>query len=146
MALYDPNNEYDREKLIKRFNVLLEGDSLIELKEHRPKRTGFQNNYLHLILSYFALEFGYTKEEVKLDIFKRLVNRDIFETERKDKRGNLRLVLRSTAELSIDEMSKAIERFRNYSASEAQLYLPSPSDIGQIKFIETQVKNNDLYL
>lgn len=146
MALYDPTNEYDKEKLIKRFNTLLSGSNLIELKEHRPKRTGFQNNYLHLILSYFALEFGYTKDEVKLDIFKRLVNKEIFEVERIDKRGNRRLSLRSTAELSTDEMSKAIERFRNYSASEAGLFLPSPSDIGHIKFIESQVTNNDLYL
>ena len=89
-------------------------------KKHRPRSLA-QNSYLHVCLQYFASEFGYDEEYVKYNIFKQIVNREIFAKQRTNRRGEPVTYWRSTADLDTKELTDAIEKFRNYSSMFAPL-------------------------
>lgn len=139
MALYNLKNPYDREKFKAKVNELFKKQEYVELKRKTTQRSLAQNSYLHLLLGYFASEFGYTLDEVKLDIFKRYCNKDLFLRERTNKRGQTVRYIRSSSELDKAEMTTAIERFRNYSSAECGLYLPEPDEHEAIFFAQQQV-------
>ena len=144
---YDANKPIDVQRAIVKFKHLIEKKKTFELTQKKEKRTLNQNSYLHLILSFFALEYGETLEYVKLEFFKKLVNKQIFEYERINvKTGEIRIDYRSSASLNTKEMTDAIERFRNYSSKEAGVYLPTPEEGIMLKEIELQIKNNEQWI
>ena len=144
---YDANKPIDVQRAIVKFKHLIEKKKTFELTQKKEKRTLNQNSYLHLILSFFALEYGETLEYVKLEFFKKLVNKQIFEYERINvKTGEIRIDYRSSASLNTKEMTDAIERFRNYSSKEAGIYLPTPEEGIMLKEIELQIKNNEQWI
>lgn len=144
---YDANKPIDVQRAIVKFKHLIEKKKTFELTQKKEKRTLNQNRYLHLILSFFALEYGETLEYVKLEFFKKLVNKQIFEYERINvKTGEIRIDYRSSASLNTKEMTDAIERFRNYSSKEAGVYLPTPEEGIMLKEIELQIKNNEQWI
>lgn len=142
--IYSLANSLEKEQAITRFNYLLENKKKIELKVKNPKRSISQNSYLHLILSAFGLEFGYTLEEVKQEIFKKEVNPEIFYD---GEAGKLKKIerFRSSSDLDSKEMTIAIERFLNYSAKHGYR-LPEPKDLIWIEELEKQVNNAKQYL
>lgn len=147
--IFDLSKEEPRQQAIDRMKYLLGKNAKIEINEKRKNRTYSQNNYLHLILGRFALEYGETLEYVKQVIFKQWVNEDIFKYERvNEKTGEYREAYRSTAQLNTKEMSEAIERFRNYAAMNLDLYLPEPKDLAHLEEIENQLEqySNKIYL
>lgn len=117
------------------------GEGIVELTVKKPVRTMAQNKYLHVILSYFALETGETMEYVKDKYFKILCNRDMFVKDVDDKYLGRIKVLRSTSELDTGEMTTAIERFRNFAASEG-CYIPSPDEHLMIQQMECELSRN----
>ena len=148
--IFNLGNETDRADFKRYCNDLykwgLEKGGVVEIKKRHHQRSKSQNSYLHLILGYYASEFGYSIEEVKMDVFKRVCNADIFVRERKNKRGVIVRYIRSSASLDTAEMTTAIERFRNYSAMEAGLYLPAPDERDAIVEAEKQVARYAEYL
>lgn len=126
--IYILSNPYDVERLNAYVEKATNAKWAVEVKRKLPARSSSQNAYLHVLLGYFASEFGYSTDEVKQDIFKRQVNASIFIHERINKRGQTVSYLRSTSDLDTAEMTVAIERFRNWSASEQGLYLPEPHE------------------
>ncbi|MBQ7819635.1 MAG: hypothetical protein IJ341_08060 [Bacteroidales bacterium] len=132
------NYEKDREVFHKKTEEYLSSRCTIELTKKHGQRTLSQNSYLHLILGWFANEYGCTLDEVKVRFFKRKVNPNIFLKE--GKRGDY--VLRSSKELTTKEMTDAIDRFRNWSASEAGIYLPSPNETEFLSHIQREITNN----
>jgi hypothetical protein len=90
--------------------------------------------------------FDLSLEEVKVDVFKRTVNKRLFSGTRTNKRGEQVTYLRSTRELSSEEMTEAIERFRNYSATIAGLYIPSPDEHRAMFAAQQQIDNYKQYL
>lgn len=66
-------------------------------------------------------------DDVK-SIFKWTVNPDIFVRVKANKMGKQVQYTRSSADLDTAEMALAITRFRNYSSSEAGVYLPSADE------------------
>lgn len=126
--LYNLNNEHEVPKFKDKAEKLLAEHATVEIKKVYPKRSLAQNNYLHLLLGYFGSEYGLSIEEVKLDIFKRLCNPELFKRSHSNKKGVRVEFLRSTAELSSAEMTTAIERFRNWSSAVAGIYLPSANE------------------
>lgn len=126
--LFDLSSDADRRDFNEYADRLKKCGARCELVEKKPNRTLRQNAYLHVILAYFASEFGYSLEEVKLDIFKRTCNRGIFAAERVNPRGEGVEYMRSTASLDSGQLTEAIERFRDYSAVKAGLYIPSPAE------------------
>lgn len=115
---------HDKEGFKEYAEKLISEEALVELTK-KDKRTNQQNKYLHLILKWFALATGYSEEEVKLDIFKRQCNTDLFMKKVTGKNGLSRIQMKSTRELSTADMTTAIERFRNFSAKQG-IYIPYP--------------------
>lgn len=140
MALYNLKNVYDRKKFKEACNQMVLKNEYVELKKKNTQRSLAQNSYLHCLLGYFASEFGYTLEEVKFDIFKKICNRDIFERNRLNRRGQVVTYIRSSTELDKAEMTTAIERFRNYSSAQCGLYLPTPHEGEMLFFAQQQIE------
>lgn len=144
--VYDLNNPYDADKFRKRVAELLHRGVGVELRRIHQQRTMAQNRYLHMLLGYFASEFGLSLDEVKVDYFKRMVNADIFKAKRVNRKGRQVGYLRSTAELDTGEMTTAIDRFRNWSASVAGLYLPSANEQEALLWVQKQIESDKDYL
>ena len=139
--IYDASMKLDTNKAKERFNWLIEKEKRFEMTVKNPKRSISQNSYLHLILSAFGLEFGYTPEEVKQEIFKKEVNHDVFYIEQV---GSIIEIARwkSTADLNTSELTLCIDRFRNFS-SQHGCYLPEPGDLALINEMERQLSSNN---
>lgn len=140
---YDLSDFVARERFTRRAKALTEKGARVELRE-QTNRTLNQNAYLHLILGYFATETGYTLDYVKRCYFKELVNGDLFVTESDGKFGKVQ-DLRSTADLTKEELSKAIDRFRFWSETEAGIYLPEADEREYIQSIEIELDKYNNY-
>lgn len=137
--IYDLKNQLHRDQFSRRSNALLEkGQDVVELKT-KTSRSLRQNAYLHLILGWFAAETGNTREYVKREYFKRLVNKEIFVTYVDDKWLGKTEVIRSSAEITKEDMTTAIERFRNWSSQEAGIYLPSADEKSYLEQLEIEL-------
>lgn len=136
--LYDLRNPLDRERFKRRCNTLYEKQGMVELSE-KSKRTTQQNRYLHLIIGYLAIETANTLDYVKEVFYKRASNKELYAREKED--GILGKVeyLRSSAELTKEEMTLSIERFRNWSSEVAGVYLPSANEQEFLASIEYEM-------
>lgn len=144
--VYVLSNPLDVQNARTRLELLIKRGCVAELTEKKAKRSLSQNSYLHLLLSYFASQTGNTLEWVKQQYYKKLCNPDIFIGEREDQfLGRVRYV-RSSADLRTDEMNLSIERFRNWSASKAGIYLPEPTNEAEIAALQVEVERYKTYL
>jgi hypothetical protein len=146
MALFDLSNPLDKANFLLRAKKLAESGKIVELTEKKPKRSLPQNKYLHVILAYFGTQTGNTLEWVKQQYYKKLVNPDLFIREKEDKYLGRIKVLRSSADLDTAEMSSSIERFRNWAAQEAGIYIPSADEAILIQQMEISIEHNKEYL
>lgn len=142
--IFNAEIELDRFRAKERLEWLIENQKVFELTEKKKRRSISQNRYLHLILSWFGVEFGYTLEEVKQEIFKKHVNAEIFY--QGEKNGIVKIQeWRSTASLDTGEMTTAIDRFRDFSAKNG-CYLPEPGDLVLIQQLENELGKHRQYL
>ena len=145
--IYNLKNELDAKNARARLELLEKRGSVIELTEKKPRRTISQNSYLHLILSYFAVQTGNTLEWVKQQYYKKYCNPDIFVCEKEDMLMGRRIkYIRSSSELSTDERSLSISRFRNWSASEAGIYLPEATNEAEMLALQVEVDRYKTYI
>lgn len=143
--LYNLSTELDREKFRVKALHLLNKGGVVELTE-KAKRTRAQNSYLHLLIGVVAMETGNSLEYVKEQYFKALVNPSIFSREVEDKfLKRTIVVLRSSADLSQEEMSTAIDRFKKWAAEQG-IYLPNPGDESLLQAIELEMQRMRAYL
>lgn len=142
---YDLSNDLQRGQFNVRVANLLKKGGVVELKECKA-RSLRQNSFLHVALGYFAAQTGNTLEYVKQYYYKRLVNPDIFRRERDDKYLGHIEVWRSSASLTQEEMSLSIDRFRNWAANEAGIYIPSPDDARLVQLMEIEIEKYKEYL
>lgn len=63
-----------------------------------------------------------------------------------DRKGKEVTYLRSSAELTTGEMTLSIDRFRNWSASVAGIYLPSSSERDFLIHIQQAIENNKEFI
>ncbi len=144
--IYDLSTRLGAESARARLEALTGRGCTVELTEKKPKRSLSQNAYLHLLLGYFASQTGNTLEWVKQQYYKKLCNPDLFIGERSDPfLGRVKYV-RSSADLKADEMTLSIERFRNWSASEAGIWLPEPVNEAEIAAMQVEVERYKTYL
>lgn len=143
--LYNSGNPLDVQNALIKIKYLIEKQVVFELKEKRSKRSLSQNSYQHLLFSWFAIQTGYTTEEVKQDIYKKIVNTELFYDGEFGKLVKIER-WRSTKDLDTKETTLAIERFRDYSAKEAGIYLPEPTDLAHLTEIEIQISKHQQYL
>ena len=130
--IYDFSKPEDLKRFDTRIEFLKGKCKKIELKEVRQTRSIKQNNYLHLILSYFGIETGYTLHESKI-LFKKM-SPEIFVYE---KNGDK--FLKSSSDCNTEEITISIERFRNV-CEENGLYIPEPNDMAYLNRIKEEVK------
>jgi hypothetical protein len=120
--LYNSENPVDVQNAITKLKYFIDKKVIFELTEKRKKRSYSQNNYQHLLFSWFALQTGYTAEEVKQEIYKKIVNSNIFY---EGEFGELVKIerWRSTSDLDTSETTTAINRFRDYSSQEIEIQI-----------------------
>lgn len=148
--IYNSSNPLQKKQAIEKLNYFIAKGKTFELKAKHPKRSISQNSYLHLILTWFAIETGYSLEEVKQEIFKKHVNPATFyEGEFEGKIQGFKVERwRSTANLDTAEMILVIDRFRNFSSQELGIYLPEPRELALLQDLENEISkhNNQNYL
>jgi len=144
--IFDLNNEYQIPKFKEYVKKLLADKAVIEIKKKLPNRSLSQNSYLHLLLGYFGSEYGCNIDEIKIEFYKKICNRDLFERKKINKKGKEITYLRSSAELTTGEMALSIDRFRNYASSEAGIYLPSPNEREFLIHIQQEIENNKEFI
>ncbi len=143
---YDGANPLHAQQARAKLEKLIAGEKVFELTEKKPVRTLKQNAYLHTCLGYFASQTGNTLEYVKQKYFKILCNKDLFVREVDDKYLGRIKILRSSAELDTSEMTTAIERWRNWAASEAGIYIPSPEESRLVQLMEIEIEQSRIYI
>lgn len=144
--LYDLGNQLDLQNARTRLENLIRRGCIVEIREIRQRRTIPQNSYLHLLLGYFASQTGNTLEWVKQQYYKRLCNPDLFVGEKDDKLLGKVKYIKSSTQLNTEEMNLSIERFRNWAASEAGIYLPEPTSAAEIAALQIEVERYKTYL
>ena len=145
--LYDLSNDLQAENFKTRCNALYKKRCIVDLTEKKPQRTLSQNAYLHAALGYFGLQTGYTMQEVKEWYFKAECNPEMFVREKTDTlTGRQRKVLRSSADLTTEEMTTAIDRFRNWASDKAGIYIPSPEEHRLVMQMEIEAQRGRMYI
>lgn len=144
--LYDTSNPLDKANFQLRAKKLAERGAIVDLTEKKPRRSLPQNKYLHVILAYFGSQTGNTLEWVKQQYYKKLVNPDLFIREKEDKYLGRIKVLRSSADLDTVEMSLSVDRFRNWAAQEAGIYIPSADEAILIQQMEIEIERSKEFL
>lgn len=143
--IYNLSDPLQKEQFKLRCNKLYSEGKTVELTE-KTTRTLKQNSYLHLILSYFALQYGESMEFVKREFFKKWVNPETFILEKEDRILGKVKFLRSSAKLTQKEMTDCIERFRNWAAKEAYIYLPAPNEQDMVGAMRLEVEKNKKWI
>lgn len=116
--IFKLSNPHDRDKAKTYFSKLYNAEADIEIKRMVKPRTVKQNKYLHALFAIFGNEFGYTVEEAKI-----LIKRELKYTYTKSGQ----VFLKHTSEMSVDELSRFINRFRTFS-EHLGCYLPSAEE------------------
>lgn len=144
--IYNLSSPLDKANFMLRAKKLAESGVIVELTEKKPRRSLPQNKYLHVILAYFGTQTSNTLEWVKQQYYKKLVNPDLFIREKEDKYLGRIKVLRSSADLDTSEFSLSVERFRNWAAQEAGVYIPSADEAILIQQMEIEIERNKDFL
>lgn len=144
--IYNLSSPLDKANFLLRAKKLAESGVIVDLTEKKPRRSLPQNKYLHVILAYFGTQTGNTLEWVKQQYYKKLVNPDLFIREKEDKYLGMIKVLRSSADLDTSEFSLSIERFRNWAAQEAGIYIPSADEAILIQQMEIEIERSKEFL
>lgn len=135
--LYDLKKQLDIDRLRLNVEADIAAGEVVEYKR-KALRTPSQNRYLHLVLGVVALETGNTLEYTKLEYFKKMVNAEYFRTEKKDRfLGNVE-VWRSTKDISKEDLSVCIDRFKKWAASE-RIYIPDQEDKARLRDVEMEM-------
>lgn len=144
--IYNLSTENDKQRFKDKVNKLYSEQKIVELKEKKPIRSVKQNAYLHLIITWFAIENACELEWVKQKYFKELCNKEIFVTTKLDPyTGQEETHLKSSSEITTEEMTTAIQRFRNWS-SQNGTYLPEPEDVEFLTHIQIESQKYKEYL
>lgn len=134
---YDLTNPLHRKQFVRRANKMLKDKCHNAVLSNESKRSLNQNSYLHVLCRILAIETGVTEKYAKEVYFKIMSNPDIFIKEDEDKLTGMRIqYIRSTADLTSDEMSRAINSFRRWSEQQGY-YLPeaNPDEAGNMVFV-----------
>lgn len=141
---YNLANELDRARFTTRADALAKKGAVVELTE-KVKRTTSQNAYLHLLIGVVALETGNGLDYCKEVYFKRIANAQLFLRTKQDPLAGSVEVLRSSSDLSKEEMTLAIDRFKRWAA-ENGMYMPEPGDEARLRDIQIELERASRYL
>lgn len=145
---YDLSNPLQKQQLRTRFEMLFKKEQgVVELTLCKPQTTVPQNRYTRVICAYFGCMTGYDADYVYSVFFKSTVNYNLFAIEFYDELLQRQSVKwRSMTALSVDEASKAIDRFIQWAANTAGVYIPSPSDYRAMCEMERTIQLNEKFI
>ena len=146
---YDLSDPLQKQQLRTRFEMLFKKEQgVVELTVCKPQTTTTpQNRYTRVICAYFGCMTGYEADYVYSVFFKSTVNYDLFAVPFHDDILNKDTVKwRSMTALSVDEASKAIDRFRNWSAQTVGIYIPDSSDYRAMCEMERTIQLNEKFI
>jgi len=126
--IFDLSNNIDKNKASFKLDELIKSGKVIELKEKRKIRTIQQNKYLHVCITLFAIESGYTLEEAKTTL-KRECTWMYYEK-------NCNMFLRRTRDLDTKELTDFIEFILNFAGVQG-IYIPSSEE-----YVQNQIEIN----
>ena len=130
---FDLNNALERNKYDTYSNKLKLANNKVELKKLGGKRSISINSYLHVCISIYSIEFGYTL------MLKRECGFMVYE-----KKGLKFLI--ETSKQTNEECSKFVEFIRNYSAKQG-LYIPDATEYKENKFaIDREIDRHKEFL
>ena len=112
-------NDAQRQQFREKVERMLKAGAIVRLTDEKP-RTLEQNSYYQLLVAYFSSRTGNSPRWVRDTLVKRKICPDIFITE-----GGR---LRSTADLTSDEMRTVTSRFQFIAATEYGVELPDSDD------------------
>ncbi len=136
--MYDLRNPLDRDRFKRRCNALYKKQGIVDLSE-KGQRSSQQNRYLHFLLGYLAIETSNTLEYVKEVFYKRTANKELYLREKEDAILGKVEYLRSSAELTKEEMTLSIDRLRDWASQTAEIYLPSANEHEFLASIEYEM-------
>lgn len=144
---YDLTKTYDCSKAAEYFGKLLKDGAKMEIKKIHPKRSLSQNSYLHVLFKLWGNEFGYTIDEAK-DTIKDALGY----TYEADKGKLFNKIIpfsrvsvhrKKTSEMDTKELTKFIDKFRDWSAITCDFYLPSAKEFQEEQiYFENQIENS----
>lgn len=140
--IYDLKDPRDYMQALDTIQRAAQSKTRIEIRKPHTARSGIQNNYYHFMLRYFASEYGCTINEASEIYMKRQACPHIFEREKINRMGKQIKTYRSSADLSVEEMSSAIRNFRAW-AEMGGIIIPSPDDHASIRYCEKQIEKNE---
>lgn len=135
---YNLTNKEEAEKAFSYLTELVGKHALVEVKKISPKRSLPQNAYLHLLLGYFGLHFGYDLEEAK-QVYKE-VNASTYKYTKKG-----RTFWKSSASLTKEEMAATIDKFMRKSA-DAGCPLPPAENAEWLSLAANEIEQAQYYL
>lgn len=138
--IYDLNDPRQYMDALDFIEYAKQNNIKISLDRKKESRTTQQNKYYWLILRYFGLQYGCSKTEAEY-YFKQVCNADIFCRTRIDKEYRKIYIVRSTTELTKQEMISALNNFHVW-CSQRQIELPRPEDKEMLRYAEQQVERN----
>lgn len=142
--IYNTSIEIQKQRAIKHFKTLIKVGAVISICEDKPVSTN-QIKYLLLSLALFGFEVGYSIEEVKQNIYKKLVNPNIFYYKVYDaEKKKYRHCYKSIKQLNSLELTKSIDKFRDFASMELNIYLPRPEEKEKLKEVNIMLKNNSI--
>lgn len=137
---YALSSPLDAQNARARLELLIKRGSICELTEKKARRSVSQNAYLHVALGYLAAQTGNTLDWVKREYYKKHCNPDLFVGEKEDNFVGRVHYLKSSAELTTEEMSLSIDRLRNWAVLEAGIYIPTPEEEAQVVAMQIEVE------
>lgn len=139
--MYDLHNPLERARFERRAAKLARDGGIVELVE-KTGRSRSQNAWLHLTIGYFAAEFGLEREYVKEMYYKRAANAELYLREREDALCGWVEYTRSSAELTKEEMSLSLDRWKEWCARVAEFPLPEPEEGEFLDWVEVEISRN----
>lgn len=136
---YNLANTQEAAAAVQYLLELTKQGKIAEVKKVSPRRSLPQNSFLHLLLGAFSLETGNQLEASK-DLYK-WVNKDIYYSKKKIG-GEVFVTIRSSADLTKDEMTKSIDRFREWSAEQGYP-LPSAENEAELRSIANAMEKSN---
>lgn len=135
--IYDLSKNIDVLKAKAKFEKLVSDQKPIELKPIRQKRSIKQNAFLHVCISLFAIDTGYTAQEAKT-VLKR--EKGLYYEKNGEK------FIKATREMDSKELTEFIDWIRHFASLQG-IYIPTPEEylLNQIA-IDKSIKQNEMYL
>ena len=120
------------------YEQLVNYEGLVELRKILKPRTINQNKFLHVLITLFGIELGYTIEEAKT-LLKRNCSFMIYEKKNEQ-------FLRRTRDMNTKELADFITWIRNFAGNQG-IYLPTSYDYKRDwTEIERTIESNKHYL